>query len=209
MSKVKTKAKIKKKSKLSTKAKASVKAKVKKKTKPKAKAKTKAKAKPRVKAKATSKAKTKTKAKTKAKTKTKATPKIKTKKKSSAKIKAKAWKFSETQTVELLMWIEKIVNLHKGKQGGLKSFTSIDKILDKYNQRYTETDEKFDAIVKFGMEEDPRVIHEHVFVNVEGREKDMNDLYILLADISKGKIDFSAANEKMKSIYETSLAVNK
>lgn len=179
MSKVKTKAKIKKKTKVSTKAR--IKAKVKKKTKIKAR----------------------TKVKTKAKTKHKA------KKKSRIKTKAKARKFNDTQKETLLTWIEKIVNLHKGQKNGLKSFSGIDEILDKYNQHYTEIGEKFDAIAKFGIEMDPRVIHEHFFVSTEGREKDVNDLYILLAKISKGKVNFSGAKEKIKSIYEKSLAVNR
>ena len=111
------------------------------------------------------------------------------------------------QKEELLIWIDKIVNVHKGQHGGLMSFSRIDQILDKYNQHYTLIGEKFDAIAKFGTDEDPRVIHEHFFVNVEGREKDANDLYILLADITKGKINFDRAKEQMKSIYENAQLV--
>lgn len=112
MSKVKTKARVKKKAKSITKAR--IKAKVKKKTK----IRTKIKAKPMVKAKAKGK--------------------YKTKKKSNIKTKAKANKFNNTQKEVLLTCIEKIVNLHKGQKDGLKSFSGIDEILDKYNQHYTE-----------------------------------------------------------------------
>lgn len=163
----------------------------------------------RIKAKLKKKTKIKknTKPKTKTKATTKAKEKYKTKKKSKIKIKAKTIKLNNAQKEELLTWIEKIVNLHKGQKGGLKSFSGIDEILDKHNQHYTEISEKFDAIAKFGIEKDPRVIHEHFFVNIEGREKDVNDLYILLANITKDKINFSGAKEKMKSIYMKSLAL--
>lgn len=156
--------------------------------------------------------KTKTKARTKIKSKTKVKTKVKErskkKKKSKIKNKVKAIKFNNVQKEELLIWIEKIVNLHKGEKGGLKSFTGIDEILNKFNQQYTEIDEKFDAIAKFGVERDPRVIHEHFFMNVEGREKDVNELFILLAKIAKGKINYTKAKEKIKFIYEESLAVH-
>src|SRR5579862_3131616 len=131
MAKVKTKAKIKKKAKVNTKTK--LKANVKKKNKIKTKTK--------IAAKASAKAKYKTKKKSKTQTK-------------AIKTKAKAKKFNDAQKAKLLTWIEKIVNLHKGQKNGLKSFSGIDEILNKYNQHYTEIGEKFDAIVKFGVDKD-------------------------------------------------------
>jgi hypothetical protein len=168
------------------------------------KTKTKTKTKAKIKKKITSKAKTKVKT-AKAKDTTKKAPKVKTKNKTKTKVE----KLNDKQKEALLIWIEKIVNLHKRQKGSLKSLTRIDEILNKYNQRYTEIDEKFDAIAEFGIEKDPRVIHKHFFVNIEGREKEVDDLYILLTQITKGEVNFSDAKETMKSIYEKSLAVNR
>ncbi len=169
---------------------------------PKAKVKTKIKKKTKASAKTREKTRVKT---AKAKDKTKKASQVKTK----HKAKTKAGEFNETQREALLTWIAKIVNLHKGQNGGLKSLSGIDEILNKYNQRYTEIGEKFDAITKFGMEKDPRVTHEHFYVNIEGRDKNVNELYILLANIIKDKINFNDAKEKMKSIYDKSVAGNK
>ena len=184
--------------------KAKTKAKAKSKTQTKTKAKTTAKTKTKTKIKAKPSQKTKSKVTAKPKVKTKATVKDKTKQKAKVKIKAETSQFNDNQKESLLTWIEKIVNLRKGKRGGLKSFSKIDGILNKYNQHYTESDEKFDAIVKFGMEKDPRVTHEHFYVNIEGREKEVDDLYVLLAQIFKGKVDFNEAKEKIESIYAIS-----
>jgi hypothetical protein len=196
--------------------KASLKAKAKKQTKVKAKTKPKApKTKTKPKAKTKSKAKSKTKLRVKPKTKAKQKPKVKSKPKVSAKQKAKTkavsnmTKFTDDEKYELLLIIEKIIQLHKGLKGGLKSFTGVDLILNKYNQRFTTPTEKFDAIAAFGMEKDPRVVHKNFYVNVEGREKDVDELYILLSRIAKGKINFHTAHEAMETIYAKDLEIFK
>lgn len=207
---------IKKKTKAKTKAKTKTKAKAKTKTKTKVKAKPKTKAKTKVKAKrkATTKRKVAAKPKAKAKTKKKTQAK-KVMKKVAKKAKPKApktmyeviaeqnskAKFSEGQKAELLSLIEKIVNLRKREMDGLRSFEPIDRILDKYNQRYTDTASKFDAIVKYGMEKDPAFLPEDTFIFMNERREGETALYNLLEEIWRGNIRFDNAKEKMTNIY--------
>lgn len=113
--------------------------------------------------------------------------------------------FSDAQKEELLATIAKIINLHKFDQDGLKSLTKIERILDKYNQNYTEVGEKFDAIVKYGMEEDPLLVREHVFVPMQGKDKETLDLYRLLLDIGEGKIKFTDIKTRIENLYADAL----
>lgn len=116
-----------------------------------------------------------------------------------------AYQLSETQKEEILAIIEKIINLHKRDQDGLKSLTSIERILDKYNQKYLKVDEKFDAIIKYGMEENPLLIREHVYVPTQGKDKETLDLYKLLLDIGQSKITFIKIKERIEDLYGDAL----
>lgn len=196
-----------------TKAKKQTKVKARVKTKKQTKVGSKVKPKKNTRVKAKPKTKPKTKVRIKPNTKTKQKTKAKSKPKTSAKQKAKSKaisnmsKFNDAQKYALLMLIEKIIKLHKGLKGGLKSFTGVDLILNKYNQHFTTPTEKFDAIAAFGMEKDPRVIEQNFYVSVQGREKDVDDLYILLSRIANGKINFHTAHEAMETIYAKDLEI--
>jgi hypothetical protein len=128
--------------------------------------------------------------------------KLTKKTKPAAKQPTKPILFSSIQKTTLLDTITKIIALHKSDKDGLKSLTQVERILDKYNQNYINADEKFDAIVKYGMEEDPQVIHKHVFVLTNGKDKETKDFYKLLSQVGKGKIKFSDVKEKMNKLLE-------
>lgn len=141
--------------------------------------------------------------KTVAKVKKKA-PKLAKKTKPKLKLVRKAkpsYRFSDTQKGQILTTIEKIINLHKSDQDGLKSLTKIQDILDKYNQKYTEAGEKFDAIVQYGMDENPLLVYKHVFVPKQGKDKETLDLYKFLLDIGQLKIKFTDAKRRIEDLY--------
>lgn len=117
---------------------------------------------------------------------------------------ASKFEFSDVQTDILLALVEKIISLRKRRQGGLRTFYNIDRILDKYNQRYSHPIEKLDAIIKYGMEKDPHLAHRHFYVVINGRGKDEDSLYQILSGMGHGKIKFEDAKNKMKEIYEES-----
>lgn len=112
---------------------------------------------------------------------------------------------SDTQKKALLATITKIINLHKSDQDGLKSLTQIERILDKYNQKYTEVGEKFDAIVEYGVGENPLLVREHVFVPTQSKDKETLDLYKLLLDIGEGKIKFTDIKRRIEDLYADAL----
>jgi hypothetical protein len=60
--------------------------------------------------------------------------------------------------------------------------------------------EKFDAVVKYGMEKDPRITHDHFYTVVDNRTKDMDELYKLCGDIWKDNVPYASVKEKMKHI---------
>lgn len=221
-------AKIKLKSKKKIKLKAKLKSKVKSKPgraapKGKLKSKSKLKSKPAKKAKSKTKkrvvkAKKKRVVSTPKKKKTTAKKKLSTVKKVSKSSKKKSrpklkpvrkekpvYQLSDIQKAEILITISKIINLHKSDQDGLKSLTSIERILDKYNQKYTNVAEKFDAVVKYGMEENPAIIHKHVFVPTQGKDKETLDLYKLLVDIGQRKIKFNEIERRIDDLYTDAL----
>lgn len=151
------------------------------------------------------------------KPKTRAKPKVTTKAKKTktvVKSKAKSKKpvshpvshieYNDKQTWDLLAIVEQIVDSRKHKQGGVKSFYLIDKILDKYNQHYTHPIEKLAAIVKYGVEKDPAVVHAHFFIAIDNRSKEENDLYKVLTEIGKGKMTYEDAKVKMNHILAES-----
>jgi hypothetical protein len=169
--------------------------------------KTKAKAKPKAKPKAKLKVKLKAKPKAKTKLKTKPVKKVKAKlalvplkKKRASKTKIST-PFSLKQKTDFLMMITKLINLHKSDKDGLKSLTQVERILDPYNQNYTDTHAKFDAIVEYGLAEDPSAVRKHVFVAVK-KDNEINDIYKLLVEISQGKIKFPDMMLKINQIYQ-------
>jgi hypothetical protein len=189
---------------------------------PKPKNKLKAKAKPKAKAKKIVKAKKKLAPKkiTKVKAKAKKTLKPKkivakkkvTPKKAKAATKPKAKKaskprFTKIQKADLLTLIGKIVNLRKHNIDGLKSFDAIDHILDQYNQKYTDANQKLDAIVELGMERHKKTLRGLIAVADEGR--DAVSLYHLLAEIGKGNGKFSEFIDKLNSIHEEALEMHR
>lgn len=198
-SKTKLKPKTPSKTKLKTKTKSSAKPKLKSRAiKVKSKAKT-------IKVKSKGKPKTKAKAKTRARVKRKVkTTKTKLKSKTKPGRQARR-KFTETQKAKLLEMIKKIVDLRKKTIDGLKSLDAIDHILDPYNQKYTDTQGKFDAIINFAMLEHAHYVADSGLIAFKDTSKDSIALYALLAEIGEGKAQFSNASDKMNSIYEDSL----
>lgn len=146
--------------------------------------------------------KTKTPAKTKTHTNAKTKTTSKTKKKPS---KHSHLELSETQKRDLLELIRKIVILRKYDMDGLRSFSTIDRILDQYNQKYTDVHGKFDAILTFGQEIQERHTSNSPLIALQDEGKDSAALYKLLTDIATDKTTFSEANETMQTIYEESL----
>jgi len=195
--------KAKAKSKVKTKAKLKTKSKIKSKVKTKAKLKTKSKIKPKAKTKAKLKAKPKAKLKTKPKAKPKRKP---TSKLIKAMLNTKPKiKFNRTQKTKLLSIIEKIVNLRKGERDGLGTYEPIDRILDQYNQHFTNAIEKFDAITEYGMKKDPAFIPDSVFVITSHHNENEIEFYALLEKIWEGRIQYTSAVEKMNAIFAASL----
>lgn len=109
--------------------------------------------------------------------------------------------FTDEQSIELLAIVEDIITLHRKKSEGLRSLYGIAKILDHYNQCYTTPVAKLDAIIKYGLEKNPTVVHEHCYVLVNGRDKNENELYQLLSDMANGKMAFEDAKNKMQAIF--------
>lgn len=185
------------------------------KLKPKSKVKARKAVKPKVKA--TKRPKSKSVAKTKPKSKLKFKPKTKLKTKPVKKVKAKlalvplkkkksaktksVVSYSDKQKTEFLVTIAKLINLHKSDKDGLKSLTQVERILDPYNQNYTDAHEKFDAIVEYGVSEDPSVVRKHVFVPVK-KDNEINDIYKVLVEISKGKIKYADVMLKINKIFQ-------
>ena len=194
-------------SKLKTRSKSKPSAKAKAKTKLKSKSKLVKKLKPGKVAKAKSKSKPKLKAALK-KFKTRIKPKPKSKPKSKSKSKALIV-YSNIQKAALLATITKINNLHKSDKDGLKSLTQIDRIIDKYNQHYTKPNEKLDAIVQYGMNEDPIQIGKNYYLDVQPKEKETADLYLLLLEVGKGKTKFLNIKNKINKLHKDSLKSRK
>ena len=110
--------------------------------------------------------------------------------------------FTEKQKETLLHLIEGFVNLHKGQPEGLLILTGVDRILNKYNQQFTEPNEKFDAIARFGIEKDPRVERKHFYINIDCRKKEVDELFVLLADIAHGKLEYASAAEQLRALHK-------
>jgi hypothetical protein len=184
--------------------------KAKKKAEPKAKTKTAAKAKATSKAKVARKAPPKKAAKVKAhadvKSKPKAKAKVIAKKETHAKPPKAKHGMNEEQKTLLLELIQQVVHLRKTKPGGLRSFFMIDRILDTYNQKYVKAADKFDAIVRYGVEKNEGVHGPDVYIFVQGREKDESSLYQLLTDIDQDKIKFDEIRRKLLDIVTESQA---
>lgn len=184
------------------------------KLKPKSKVKARKAVKPKVKAtkRLKSKAVVKTKPKSKPKTKLKTKPAKKAKaklalvplkKKKSDKTKS-ITPYSDKQKTEFLVTIEKLIKLHKSDKDGLKSLTQVERILDPFNQKYTDAHEKFNAIIEYGISEDPSVVRKHVFVPVK-KDKEINEIYKLLVEISKGKMKHADVMLNITKMYQDSL----
>ncbi|MEO8401593.1 MAG: hypothetical protein ABI597_07335 [Gammaproteobacteria bacterium] len=168
----------------------------------------------------TGKAKTKTKAKVSASTKTKKAKTKKTKSVAKAKLKAKtaskkklvakpkatkkiktiktakhAPSFTTAQKAELVIWIEQIIDIHRATPDGLRSLDAIDQILNPYNQKFTTTVQKFDAIVELGMHK-----HEEPMA-VVSRGKEVIALFKALDEIYRNKTNFHDAKEIIHRLY--------
>lgn len=133
--------------------------------------------------------------------------KLLTKAKAQAKSTLPLNQYTEQQKLELLEWVGKIDMLHKHDQSGLKGLAKIDEILDKHNQRFKEMNAKFEAIVKFGIEKDPRIEHDHFYLTMGNRDKDINDLFELLAKIGLGEVKYDEAKQRVMSIYKDASAL--
>ncbi len=192
------------KSKLKTKAKLKKMAKTKGVAKKKARAKTKTKTKARVKTKARAKYKATTKGKIRKSAKAKSKLKTKTKAKTQVTLKKKLI-LTEEQKTTFLEVIKRILDIRKTTIDGLKSLDAIDQILNPYNQKYTDTYGKFDAIINFAMIEHAQYISDTSLIAFKDTGKDSMALYALLAKIGNGEIQFSDALEQMNLIYEDSL----
>lgn len=114
----------------------------------------------------------------------------------------KTFHLSDAEKAVLLETITKIINLHRSDKDGLKSLTQIERILDQYNQKYVASGDKFDAIIKYGIDKDPAVIHEHQFMLVNGKDKETIEFYKLLAGFGLGKIKFAEIKNKMEQLYD-------
>jgi len=157
------------------------------------------------------KAKTKVKAKKLAKPAAKKAPVRSKSKKKPALLKTKSKKtstfkslYNEDQKSELLNLVEKIVTLHKYERGGLRSLDGIDRILDKHNQHYKNVNDKFHAITQYGLDKDPALVSQSIFIRVNAHRPDEDALYKLLEDIHEDKIQFADAKKEMMSIYNHS-----
>lgn len=110
--------------------------------------------------------------------------------------------FGSDEKEELLLLIGEIIHLHKLDPDGLKSLEAIERILDKYNQRYTKPTEKFDAIVKYGMSKDLKHADKHIYMFKNNLQPDTAHLYELLNAIGNHKVKFPEAREKMLDVYK-------
>lgn len=164
------------------------------------------------------KTESKPKSKTKVKSKIERTAKPKSKTKTSAQLAAKSkstvkkkahGELTEAQTAKLLRLLDDIVKLRLKTTTGLKTFTPIHQILNGLNQKYKTQDEKLHAIVNYGIEKDPAILHEHFYVVVDGRDKDENDVYTLLTEMGKGKIKIEEVISRMHNIYKESAGQKK
>jgi len=179
-------------------------------TKKKTKSTAKLKSKSASKTKLTAKKKTSSKIKAKPKaagTRAKKASKLVAKNKSKINSKLKLATFNEVQKTELLNLIEKLVYLHLRNRGALTSFAGIADIMNKYNQHYIDGISKFDAIVKFGSEHDPRMIRQYYFINVDDSDADASHLFQLLTDIKNDKINFKQAKDTIENIYHQGLKI--
>lgn len=143
-------------------------------------------------------------AKTKVKKPAKKAARLKVAKKGKTKAKSK-FDFSTEEKQAFLNTVTKIIDLHRADKDGLKSLTRVERILDQYNQQYKDAHGKFDAIVGYGMEEDPSAKVAHVFVPVHHKEKEVTDFYKLLVQIGKGKIKFNEAKAEIDNLYDQSI----
>lgn len=122
------------------------------------------------------------------------------KKAAQAKVKEAKFGMDEQQKADLLPLIHQIIEHRSHRQGGLRSFYMIDRILDFYNQKYTHPETKFDAIVEYGAKKHRGVGGEDVFVIVNAHEQDETELYKILSEVEKSKIEFDEIKSKLESL---------
>lgn len=113
---------------------------------------------------------------------------------------------NEEQKIDLLHLIDGVIQNRKHKPDGLRSFFMIDRILDHFNQKYTDPESKFNAIVKYGKDKHDGIHSEHIYVFTHGRGKDETDLFQLLSEINAEKIKFSEVKKRLEQLIEDNKA---